>query len=142
MKVKFKKLHEKAVIPTYAKEGDAGLDLTCVSYTDTPDFREYKFGIAIEIPKGYVGLMFPRSSITKKDLIMKNSVGIIDSGYRGELVFRALKFELIGKRDNYFQIGERVAQLIIMPFPTIEMEEVEELSASERGTKGFGSSGK
>lgn len=140
MNVKFKKLHSDAVTPSYAKDGDAGLDLTVVAIEERNEFIEYKFGIAIEIPKHFFGLMIPRSSITKMNLMMKNSVGIIDSGYRGELVFRCkkVKFE-DGTQEKLYQVGEKAAQLIILPAPEISLREVEELSDSERGTGGFGS---
>ena len=80
MKVKIKKLSPNAVIPTYAKEGDAGMDLVATSIiSDTPDQITYGLGIALEIPEGFVGLVFPRSSIRKTGLQLSNSVGVIDS---------------------------------------------------------------
>ena len=86
MKVKIKKLHPLAVIPTYAKSGDAGMDLVATSIiSDTTFDITYGLGISIEIPEGFVGLVFPRSSIRKYDLALTNCVGVIDSGYRGEL---------------------------------------------------------
>ena len=112
--VKVQKLHENAVIPSYSKLGDAGMDLTAVDVQETEDYVSYRTGLAMEIPKGYVGLLFPRSSNCKKDLLLTNSVGVIDSGYRGE----------------------------ILPYPQIYMTQVPELSSSERGDGGFGSTGK
>lgn len=143
MKVRLKKINDNAVIPSYAKDGDAGLDLTVTSIEDKNEFIEYKFGIAIEIPRHFFGLMVPRSSITKMNLMMKNSVGIIDSGYRGELVLRCkkVKFE-DGTQERLYQVGERAAQLIIMPCHEIQLEQVDELSDSTRGAEGFGSSDK
>lgn len=140
MNVKIKKLHKDAVIPSYAKEGDAGLDLTATSMS-CDDYGNlcYGTGLAFEIPKGYVGLVFPRSSNSKKDLWLTNSVGVIDSGYRGEVSF---KYRPVDLEERIYQIGERVGQLIIMPYPNIEFEEVEELSKTERGCGGYGSSGK
>lgn len=140
MNVKIKKLHKDAVIPSYAKEGDAGLDLTATSIS-CDDYGNlcYGTGLAFEIPKGYVGLVFPRSSNSKKDLWLTNSVGVIDSGYRGEVTF---KYRPVDLEERIYQIGERVGQLIIMPYPNIEFEEVEELSKTERGCGGYGSSGK
>src|SRR5690554_5776932 len=87
MKVKVKKLVPEAKIPKYAKEGDAGLDLTVTSVEDLEllDYTKYGFGLAFEIPVGYVGLLFPRSSCYKKDQVMSNAVGVIDSSYRGEV---------------------------------------------------------
>jgi len=144
MKVKFKKLVETAEVPTYAKLGDAGLDMVAINNTVDPDhnFIAYHTGIAVEIPIGYVGLLFPRSSISKTDLRLANGVGVLDSGYRGEIVFR-YKF----KKDTYFASmkrydnGDRVGQLVIMPIPQIELEEVTELSDTDRGEGGFGSTG-
>lgn len=140
MKVKFKKLHPDAVTPSYAKAGDAGLDMTAVAINTTDNYVEYKTGIAIEIPEGFVGFLCPRSSVTNKSLIVKNSIGIIDSGYRGEISVRFYdtKENPISK-TQYYATGERVAQLIIVPIPTIELEECEELSQSERGKNGYGS---
>lgn len=156
MKVKIKKLSEKAVIPSYAKNGDAGMDLTAISKKiDNHGNVVYGTGIAMEIPKGYVGLVFPRSSNSKTDLRLTNSVGVIDSGYRGEIMFKfrndnfasmnpMLKNDLINGQlgfSNEYQIDDRIGQLIIMPYPTIEFEEADELSETERGSGGYGSTG-
>ena len=140
MKVKIKKLVENAVIPTYAKKGDAGMDLTATSKTyDEQGNVVYGTGIAVEIPNGYVGLVIPRSSICKTDLLLTNSVGVIDSGYRGEIM---AKFAYVHMHNKKYEIGDRIAQLIIMPYPIIEFVESEELSETERGDGGYGSSGK
>jgi len=145
MKVGIKKLHPNAVVPKYAKTGDAGLDLTAISKSfDDAGNVVYGIGLAVEIPAGYVGLIFPRSSNAKTDLYLTNHVGVIDSGYRGELMF---KFRISDSAKNFqearlYEVGDRVGQLIIIPYPSIEFEEVEELSDSERGAGGFGSSGK
>lgn len=140
MKVKIKKLSEKAVIPQYAKEGDAGLDLVATSKSyDENGNVVYGTDLAFEIPKGYVGLLFPRSSNAKMDLILSNSVGVIDSGYRGEVM---MKFKhSYNILPNEYKIGDKIGQLIILPYPTIEFEEVDELSTTERGSGGYGSSG-
>lgn len=139
--VKFKKLDEKAVSPKYAKPGDAGLDLTATSMRWDADMHCYVYGtgIAVEIPEGYVGLVFPRSSICKTSLMMSNSVGVIDSGYRGEItvVFRDMKSSY-----KAYLPGDRIAQLIIMPCPKVEPVFVDELSETERGEGGYGSTGK
>ena len=146
MKVKIKKLNEGAIVPSYSKQGDAGMDLTAISISkDNVGNITYHTGLAIEIPEGYVGLLFPRSSISKKQQFLTNSVGVIDSGYRGEIM---AKFKpVMGTYDtildlfesNEYQVGDRIAQLIILPYPQIEFEEVEELSETERGYGGFGS---
>jgi dUTP pyrophosphatase len=138
--VKIKKLHENAVIPSYSKVGDAGMDLTITSIiSDTTTDVTYGFGIALEIPRGYVGLIFPRSSVRKYDLSLTNSVGVIDSGYRGEL---QATFKKTNGLDSFkYNTGERGAQIIIMPHPNIELIEFKDLSSSERGEGGFGSTG-
>lgn len=138
MQVKIKKLHPKAVIPSYSKPGDAGMDLVITSIISENSLDvSYGFGIAVEIPEGFVGLVFPRSSIRKTDLILSNSVGVIDSGYRGELQATFKKGGL-----NKYEVGDRGAQIMIIPYPEIEFEETDELSNTERGEGGFGSTGK
>lgn len=151
MKVNVKKLDSNAVLPTYARHGDAGMDLTATSKSyDEHGNVCYGTSLAFEIPTGFVGLLFPRSSNTKKDLILGNSVGVIDSGYRGEVV---LKFKPVGnvfKDDgsavdlhpitiDSYEIGDRIGQIIIMPYPQVEFNLVDELSSSDRGVGGFGS---
>jgi dUTP pyrophosphatase len=140
MQVKIKRLKPNAVIPTYAKEGDAGMDLVATEIIkDTPEQITYGTGLAMEIRDGFVGLVFPRSSIRKTGLQLSNSVGVIDSGYRGEL---QATFNKVFGGDNFYKVGDRIAQIIIIPYPQIEFDEVEELSDSERGEGGFGSTGK
>lgn len=171
LKVKIKRLDEDAVIPTYAHATDAGVDLVATSKTiDEYGNVVYGTGIALEIPNGYVGLVFPRSSNSKKYLLLTNSVGVIDSGYRGEVTFkyrpsvmtvcyRKLKDRLaqllLGSQRSQkrrgihtetwhlfeYEVGDRVCQLIILPYPKVEFEEVKELSDSDRGTNGYGSTG-
>lgn len=144
MKIKIKKLHSNAVIPKYAKPGDAGLDLTVTSksYDDNENIV-YGTGLAVEIPEGYVGLIFPRSSNSKTDLYLTNHVGVIDSGYRGEIMFKFRKSNCIKtfQEARVYEVGDRVGQLIVLPYPAIEFEEVDELSSTDRGVGGFGSSG-
>ena len=186
MKVKIKKLNKTAVMPNKAHTTDAGFDLVATSRVfDKHGAIVYGTGLAFEIPEGYVGLLFPRSSNAKKDLLLSNSVGVLDSGYRGEVMFK-FKPSLVvvddgvigkdendyigsdttdwstqdvtfyGRPDNYpdipddcqpyqprmYEIGERIGQLIIIPIPQIEFEWATELSDSDRGTGGYGSSGK
>jgi dUTP pyrophosphatase len=141
MKIKFKKLNPNASIPTKAHEHDAGFDLTCVSGTLEYPNIVYGTGLAIQIPEGHVGLVFPRSSISKKDLILSNSVGVIDCGYTGEIMFK-FKRTLVGDSlANIYEIGDRIGHLVIMPIPKIEFEEVLELEQTERGQGGYGSTG-
>ncbi len=146
MDVKIKKMHKDAVIPKYAKAGDAGLDLTAV----TKEFEVneagqkllvYDTGLAFELPAGHVGLLFPRSSIAKTGLILSNAVGVLDENYRGTV---KAKFRIDGRptKKSSYNVGDRIMQLIIVPYPSINFVESEELSSSERGTGGFGSSGK
>ena len=146
MILKVVKLVENAVLPAYAKAGDAGMDMTAISveFPSKDSFSDlvvYGTGIAVEIPKGYVGLLFPRSSIKDKDLVLANSVGVIDSGYRGEIkfVFR----ETIGEFSKRYLIGDRVGQLVVVPISNVVLQEVnfEELSDTSRGICGFGSTG-
>lgn len=139
MLIKIKKINESSVIPKYAKESDAGLDLTATSriVVDEKEFGyiQYGIGLAIAIPDGFVGLIFPRSSISNTGLLLSNAVGVVDSGYRGEVMVR---FKAIPDTKVY-EVGERVAQLIVMPYPKVEFELVEELSETDRGSGGFGS---
>ena len=143
MEVKIKKLHHNAVIPSYAKNGDAALDLVAISAKRDP-FKNivYGTGLSIEIPEGYVGLLFPRSSVSKTGLSLANSVGVIDSGYRGEIIlkYRFHKNFKVATRNNP-QVGDRVGQLMIIPHPKVEFKEVSELSNTDRGSGGFGSTG-
>lgn len=147
MEVKIKKLNKDAVIPAYAHDTDAGLDLVATNYEYKSDIdcHVYGTGLAVEIPEGYVGLIYPRSSNRKTDSYMTNHVGVIDSGYRGEVM---ISFKL---RDRYpesirqllkpYEVGHKIAQLIIVPYPKIEFKVVDELSSTERGERGHGSSG-
>lgn len=139
MRVRFKKYADNAKTPKYASEDDACLDLFASSLL-IDDFGNltYDTGIAFEIPKDHVGLVFPRSSVFKKTLILKNSVGVIDSGYRGTI---QVKFSSLRESNVIYDVGDRVAQIMIIPRPSVELEEVDELSDSTRGTGGFGSTG-
>ena len=148
LKVRFKKLVEDAVIPTYKTVGAAGMDITAIR-TEAIDYgnqlKAYT-GIAVEIPKGYVGLLFPRSSVVTTNNRLGNCVGVIDSDYRGEITFVFdnvdVNGDLISDYDYNYQAKDRVGQLVILPFPKVELEEVEELSDSERGTGGYGHTGR
>ncbi len=139
MKVKVMKLDAGAIVPKYAKPGDAGMDLYAVTQKfDNHGNYVYGTGLAMEIPEGYVGLIFPRSSISKTAHSLRNAVGVIDSGYRGEIM---MKFDINTHNSPVYNVGDRIAQIIIMPYPQIEFEEVFELADSERGSGGFGSTG-
>jgi dUTP pyrophosphatase len=138
--LKVKKLDPNAVIPSYANDTDAGLDLTITSQRSSTHFQaEYGFGIAVEIPRGYVGLIFPRSSVRNYELILSNCVGVIDSGYRGEI---KTTFNKTNGLDSFkYKVGDKAAQLIILPYPKVRVVESTELSDTERGVNGFGSTG-
>lgn len=141
MKVNVKKLYPSAVLPKYAMKGDAGMDLTAISkYHDIYGNIVYGTGLAFEIPEGYVGLLFPRSSNAKTNLRLTNSVGVLDSGYRGEVIFK-FKCDSVEGETNDYNIGDRIGQIIIIPYPSIEFNEVDELSETERGDGGYGSTG-
>lgn len=139
MEVKIKKLNESAVIPQYAHPTDAGLDLVAVSKSKDNDGNfVYGTGLVFEIPEGYVGLVFPRSSVTARCMTVANCVGVIDSGYRGEVTVKFKPYLFYRPYDR----GDRIAQMIIIPYPHIDFVEVDELSQSDRGEGGYGSTGK
>ena len=156
MEIKIKKLKENAVIPSYAKQGDAGMDLTATSkWYDDNGNTCYGTGLAFEIPEGYFGLLVPRSSNAKTDLRLTNSSGILDSGYRGEVMFK-YRNDNFSRMDgglrnhlmmgdiafnNEYEVGDRIGQILVLPYPEIEFVEVEELSETERGEGGYGSTG-
>lgn len=142
MELKIKRLTEDAVLPIRAHEGDAGIDLTCT--TITQEINEcgqliivYHTGLAMEIPEGYVGLIFPRSSISNKALAFCNSVGVIDAGYRGEIMAKMRSTTDVV--PAVYKPGERFAQLVITPIAGYSIAEVTELSETDRGEGGFGS---
>lgn len=138
MQVNYKKLNINAKQPFRADKGSAGFDLTAVDVKIDNDLVTIHTGIVMEIPEGYAGFLFPRSSIYKTSLSLVNSVGVIDSSYRGEIM---CKFRCTNPA-NIYKVGERCCQLIIMPVPEIIYCEQNELSSTERETGGFGSSGK
>ena len=140
MKVKIKKTHPNGKIPTYATDGSGAFDF--YSAEDVVVHENYakaiNLGVAMEVPDGHVLLLFPRSSIGKNTgLRMPNSVGMIDSDYRGTI--HALYDNVWS--GHIVSAGDRIAQGIIVPIPKVEFEEVEELSTTERGEGGFGSTG-
>lgn len=166
--VKIRKVHPDAVIPTYAHPGDAGMDVTAVAINVTDDYIEYDTGLQFQLPSGYVMLIFPRSSNSKKDLLLANSVGVLDSGYTGNLKLRfkrSYKVENLPSEEtdgkfttssilwtgdarnyrvnacNWYEVGDRVGQIMIIPYPEINFIETEDFEDTERGSGGFGSSG-
>lgn len=143
--MRIKKLHQKAVVPHYATVGSAGLDLTVISDNDTivipyQGTMLCRTGLAFEIPKGYVGLIYIRSSVgSKLDLVLSNQVGVIDSDYRGEVM---LPLRNLGRSARVIETGTRIAQMVITPINQVDIEITDELSETKRGDGGFGSTGK
>ena len=138
------KLRQNAVLPTYGSAEAAGADLyACLDAPVTIDAGETLLiptGLALEVPKGYAGLIYARSSLgTKRGLAPANKVGVIDSDYRGEI---GVVLHNHGKAAQTIQPGERIAQLLITPVLTPAFEEVAELTETQRGAGGFGSTGK
>ena len=150
LKISFKKLCKDAVMPSKAHATDAGFDLVAVSRVfDEYGCVSYGTGIAVEIPKGYVGLLFPRSSVFRTDLSLSNCMGVIDSGYRGEVKakFRPQLTFADDRLGNPFgprcyEVGERIMQMVVMPYPEVVFEEADALSDSDRGEGGYGSTGR
>lgn len=142
MKIKIKRTHPDAEIPKYANPGDAGLDLHAMIFLNEDDlYIEFDTGIALEIPEGYTGLLLPRSSISNYGCMLANSIGVIDSGYRDSIKVRFRKLNLANNNSNY-KIGDKIAQLLLIPVVKAELVEVKKLSKSKRGKNAFGSSGK
>lgn len=159
MKIKVKLLHEDAVLPRQGRDGDAAWDLVAVSMTPKSKYIEYGTGVAIAIPEDHVGLIFPRSSGSDYDLVLSNCVGVIDHNYRGEIKFRFKPIVPMFDKDllesplaedefpNFlkllrkYEVGDKIGQLIVIPRPFLEFEKVDELDKTNRGDKGFGSSG-
>jgi dUTP pyrophosphatase len=139
--IKIKLEGTQAVIPNKATDGSAGFDLTAISETFITEaggpLFEYDTGVAFEIPKNMVGLVFPRSSISKMSLSLSNAVGVIDSDYRGTVKF---KFRITPPGKKY-KVGDRIGQIVFVPIPEIELVAVDKLSDTTRGSSGFGSSG-
>lgn len=143
MKVPFIKLHPDAVVPTYGSRHAAGADLYALAEAEilVPAGKTVfvSTGIAMEIPEGFVGLVFARSSMgAKRNLAPANKVGVIDSDYRGEI---RVVLHNHGDTDQVVMPGERIAQLAIVPYLTAEFEECTSLSDTDRGAGGFGSTG-
>ena len=144
MEIKFKRLSENAVAPVKAHTTDAGFDLTCSDITTEINecgqlILVYHTGIAVEIPDGYFGLLVPRSSVYKKSLMLTNCSGVIDSCYRGEIMAKFRNTTDVV--PAVYKIGERFAQLLILPGPDVTFVESDELSETERGEGGYGSTG-
>ena len=140
MVLKIKKLVPEAVIPKMATSGSAGMDLTAITmHINSEGKYVYGTGLSFEIPKGYVGLIFPRSSIAKMDMTLSNCVGVIDSDFRGHVTF---VFNVLDYGNKLYNVGDRIGQLVILKTPSISIEETEDLSETERGVGGYGSTGR
>ena len=140
--VSIKILSRDAQIPHMAYNGDAGVDLRSVEriVLEPQERAMVATGLAIALPEGYAGFVLPRSGLAAKHGIsIVNAPGLIDSNYRGEL--KVILLNTDPDKSFTIEIGDRIAQLIVMPVPTINFEQVEELTKSQRGESGFGSSG-
>ena len=142
MTLRVRRLDARAQLPTRAYPGDAGLDLYALEdgMLDAGERASVRTGVAVEIPEGETGLVLPRSGLAARHgIALANAPGLIDAGYRGELLVLLLNTD----RDAAFMIaaGDRIAQLVLVKVQTPEVVEVEELAVSERGAGGFGSSG-
>lgn len=140
MKINIKKIHPDAIIPKHAHTDDAGMDLFAIDAVEmAPNERKsIPIGIAIEIPDGYVGLIWDKSGLSHKYGI-KTFGGVVDAGYRGEICIGIMN---LSDKSFKFEKGHKIAQLLIQKVESVEFEEVEELGYSNRGDKGFGSTGK
>ncbi len=140
MQLKIKKLTEDAIIPKYATNDDAGMDLFAIENVELEPMQRVQVGtgIAMEIPEGHVGLIWDKSGLSHKFGI-KTLGGVVDSGYRGEIKIGVIN---LGKEKYIFEKGHKVAQMIIQKKETPEIIEATELNNSERGEGGFGSTGK
>lgn len=142
--MQYVKLNEKAKDLGYAKPGDAGIDLSVIEFIALAPFGDdkskklLKTGISVKIPEGHFGLIVPRSSMAKKGIMLANTCGIIDSGYTGELM---LYVQNMTAKVNYIEEGDRVAQMIVVPFTSVILTSVDKLPETDRGTGGFGSTG-
>lgn len=136
--VKIRKVHPDAVIPFRAHATDAGMDVIAISMEMTEDYVEYDTGLQFQLPEGYAMLIFPRSSNSKKDLLLCNSVGILDAGYTGNLKLR-FKLTTEGYTEKIYNPGDKVGQIMIIPYPEINFIETEVFNETERGDGGFGS---
>jgi len=166
--IRFNKMSSDVPTPEKVHEWDAGYDITAMSKKETPEYIQYGTGLKFEIPNGYVGFIVARSSITKRDMILKNAIGIIDAPYRGEVSFRFYKiiteeanktsevydtsqgrliknsFRVLNYKkeedQKVYEVGEKIGQIIFIKLPLVRLvETTDDLSETERGTGGYGS---
>ena len=138
--MKIKLLDKNAIVPSYAQPGDAGADLHALENYFIQGGQQVlvRTGVAFEIPPGFVGLIRPRSGLATKAGVGMNSSGVVDSGYRGEIFVNLINHS---KQGYNIQPGDRIAQIVFIPFYSVHFDVVEELSLSERGENGHGSTG-
>lgn len=143
MIIRYKKVHEDAKDPVRGSEWAAGWDLTCcdIDWDEEAKVLVYHTGLAFEIPRGHVGLLFPRSSVYKKTLLLTNSVGVLDADYRGEVLFKYGLYYTMKREASLYNVGDRVGQLVVVPIPEVAFLEAESLSETKRGANGYGSTG-
>jgi dUTP pyrophosphatase len=142
MELPFRKLKPEAPLPSYARPGDAGLDLAAAIDAEIGPGERVMIptGVAVAIPPGHAGLVLPRSGLASREgLTLANSPGLIDAGYRGEVTCAVVNLDR--ERTVSIKRGDRIAQLVIVAVPSVEPNWTEELPRSERGEGGFGSSG-
>lgn len=138
--VKWKQISELAREPYKATIGSAGYDLTAISMTWLEDdLVKYETGISFELPENYVGLLFSRSSVHKTGLQLTNAVGVLDADYRGTVSF---VYRIVGKNVKPYEIGDRIGQIVFLRMPACNLMETTKLTDTERGTGGYGSTGR
>ena len=125
-------------LPVRMTPGSCALDCWARAYDPIPEFRQIRYwlGFAVEVPEGFAALLMPRSSICKTSMRMSNGIGLIDRDFRGEV---SAVFDVVGDGNLLYGVGERVAQMIIVPAPLFQLEQVDELSDTDRGNGGYGS---
>ena len=132
------KLIQNGKMPVRMTGGACAFDCWARAYDPIPEFRQIRYwlGFSLEVPEGFAALILPRSSICRTSMRMTNGVGLIDRDYRGEV---SAVFDVIGDGNLLYGVGERVAQMLIVPAPLIQLEPVDELSSTSRGDGGYGS---
>ena len=132
------KLIQNGKMPVRMTGGACAFDCWARAYDPIPEFRQIRYGLgfSLEVPEGFSALILPRSSICRTSMRLTNGVGLIDRDYRGEV---SAVFDVVGEGNLLYGIGERVAQMLIVPAPLFQLEQVDELSATSRGDGGYGS---
>lgn len=143
MIIRYRKLYPDAHEPVRGSQWAAGWDLTCcdIDWDEDAKVLVYHTGLAFEIPRGHVGLLFPRSSIYKKTMWLTNSVGVLDADYRGEVLFKFGLHYAMKREAALYNVGDRIGQLVVVPIPEVAFIESDTLSETKRGANGYGSTG-